>query len=100
MLEVVWAGWYNKGTSDKLWGVIRVDSGDYFNFWCRRGAKMQFKKTNTNRYSHKEDRGYERISKERLEQIYPGFIEEANQQLVYGLLTNSVRGTVGYMYDD
>lgn len=98
MIRIYWAGWYNQGTSDKIWGVLETDNGDYFNFWCRRGAKMKFKKVYTNRYDHKENKGYKSISSKKLEQIYPGFMDEAQQQLAFDLLSGNVRG-VGHMYD-
>ena len=97
MLNVHWAGWYNEGTSDKLWGVLErvyddIDAVTYYNFWCRRGAKMQFKHVGNNKnYRHKANSGYKSIDVEKLEEIYPGFMEEANNQLILGILTGTVR---------
>ncbi len=90
MITIEWAGWYKRDNSDKLWGVLRDAHGEYYNFWCRRGAKMQFKHTNTQRYQHKFDKGYREITAEKLEEIYPGFMEEANQQLAFSKLSNAV----------
>lgn len=90
MLLVEWAGWYNKGTSDKIWGIIRDGQGERFNFWCRRGAKMQFKATSDGRFSHKVDKGYQSITVKKLEAIYPGFMQEAEQQLIFKKLTGNV----------
>ena len=89
MIDIVWTGWFKQGTSDKLWGVLRDAHGEYYNFWCRRGAKMQFKHTNTDKHWHKADKGYKSITPQKLEEIYPGFTEEANQQLAFSKLTST-----------
>lgn len=52
---------------------------------------MQFKNTNTGKFQHKFDKGYREISEKKLEEIYPGFMEEANQQLAFGKLCGTVR---------
>ena len=91
MFSVYWAGWFKEGTSDKIWGVLRSDNGTYYNFWCRRGAKMQFKHTHTNKYSHKRDKGYKEITTEKLEEIYPGFMDEVSQQLMFAVFSERVR---------
>lgn len=89
MLEVYWAGWYKSGSSDKIWGIIQ-NGNTYYNFWCRRGARMQFKKNNDRKWSHKEKKGYKTITPEKLEEIYPGFMSEAEGQLVFGILSGKV----------
>jgi hypothetical protein len=89
-MKVYWVGWVKEGTSDKLWGVLE-HNGQWFNFWCRRGAKMQFKHVGNNKYSHKVKKGYNQITIDLLEQIYPNFSEEANMQLTFGLLAETVR---------
>ncbi len=97
MLRVYWAGWYKEGTSDKLWGVLERHDEDgnimtYYNFWCRRGAKMQFKHVGQNKkYTHKSSSGYKSIDVDTLEQIYPGFMDEANTQLIFGIFAGTVR---------
>lgn len=89
-MKIYWAGWFKEGTSDKIWGILNV-SGTYYNFWCRRGAKMQFKKTSDLKYSHKRDKGYRSITADQLEAIYPGFFDEAQSNLVFAIMSNSVR---------
>lgn len=89
-MQIHWAGWNQEGTSDKIWGIIAVN-GAYFNFWCRRGARMQFKATEDLRYHHKADRGYKEITAATLEAVYPGFFTEAESKLVFDLLAGRVR---------
>lgn len=89
-MNVYWAGWYKEGTSDKIWGILEVD-GKCYNFWCRRGARMQFKATNTRKYYHKEDKGYKSITSAQLETIYPNFFDEAQSNLVFALMADKVR---------
>jgi hypothetical protein len=89
-MKIVWAGWFNEGNSDKIWGILEVNDATY-NFWCRRGAKMQFKRTDSTKYWHKADKGYRSITAEKLEQIYPGFFQEAESNLVFDLMAGKVR---------
>ena len=91
MFTVYWAGWFVEGTSDKIWGVLKSENNSYYNFWCRRGAKMQFKHTHTNKYIHKSDKGYKEITLAKLEEIYPGFTDEVQMQLTFSLLAERVR---------
>ena len=89
-MNVYWAGWYNKDKSDKIWGILKVGSA-YYNFWCRRGSKMQFKRTDDLAYTHKRRKGYTEISSSTLEDIYPGFFDEAQNNLVFALMADKVR---------
>jgi hypothetical protein len=89
-VKTYWAGWLNEGSSDKIWGILKV--GDtYYNFWCRRGAKMQFKAIDYPKYGHKQKKGYVEITDSRLEEIYPGFFDEAQSNLVFALMADKVR---------
>jgi hypothetical protein len=89
-MKIHWAGWFKGGTSDKIWGILQVGNV-YYNFWCRRGARMQFKKTDDLNYSHKKKKGYRSITSDMLTEIYPGFFEEAESNLVYNLMAGKVR---------
>lgn len=90
-MQLIWAGWCLEGGSDKIWGILQTDTNVYYNFWCKRSAKLQFKRTNTIKYHHKLDRGYRTITLERLESIYPDFLETARQQLIVSVLSDTVR---------
>jgi len=89
-MQIHWAGWYRNDSSDKIWGIITVNDA-HFNFWCRRGARMQFKATNDLRYLHKANKGYKQITAGQLESIYPGFFEEAENKLIFDLLSGRVK---------
>lgn len=89
-MKTYWTGWYKDGTSDKIWGILRAGDA-YYNFWCRRGAKMQFKAIDYPKYGHKEKKGYRPISDAQLETIYPGFFDEAQSNLVFALMADKVR---------
>ena len=89
-MKTYWTGWYKDNTSDKIWGILKVGDA-YYNFWCRRGAKMQFKAIDYPKYGHKQKKGYVEITDSRLEQIYPGFFDEAQSNLVFALMADKVR---------
>lgn len=89
-MKTYWAGWFKEGTSDKIWGILKVGS-EYYTFWCKRGAKMQFKRTKDIKYGHKQKKGYREISDSQLEAIYPGFFDEAQSTLVFALMADKVR---------
>ena len=73
-------GWHHEDNHDKVWGVIKLDSGchdnwergDYVTFWGRRGKKLQTKVSTD--YEHdvetlvrgKERKGYKSINKDNL----------------------------------
>lgn len=93
-MKIYWAGWFKDGTSDKIWGILKVgvqDNFNYYTFWCKRGAKMQFKRTDDLKYTHKSKKGYKEISDNQLEAIYPGFFQEAESNLVFDLMAGKVR---------
>jgi hypothetical protein len=78
--------WMQEGKSDKVWGMImlqdsgsRWDNNKYVSFWGRRGAKLQTKIVECNRYEaqkmaeKKIDKGYHEVNKNRLDEVYPEF---------------------------
>lgn len=90
MYEVYWVGWVNEGNHDKLWGVLKSANGNtFYNFWCRRGATMQFKKVDSPAYRHKEKKGYKQITPDKLDEIYPTFMQEAEMKLVFANLSGA-----------
>lgn len=106
-------GWCTEGTSDKIWGYFfrpTSDTGAYKSywrpndgqnvvvFWARRGAAMKFK---PDVYGYaleklqatKEDpkKGYKAITQEKLLEIWPTFIEEAEAKLMWDVLAGKVK---------
>jgi len=95
MLKVVWAGWNNIFPSDKIWGILENNQGSYINFWCRRGASMQFKVVDNKKFQHKINGGYKEITYNQLNEFYPGFDEQVTEQFIFKILSGKVRGVDG-----
>lgn len=100
-MNYIFIGWYKKDNSDKVWGVIELHKNAYVTFWGRRGKKLQTKiiKTTTifdpygtygsidpygggyhygdyvinDLIKKKEDKGYSKINKSKLDTVYPEF---------------------------
>ena len=110
--EFVFIGWNQEGTSDKIWGYfLRPTNTDGLPswqkptkhwgwncciFWGRRGKAMSFKGNTT---GHELDKlrdsklrkGYVEISKKKLMEIWPTFIEEAEGKLMWEVLAGKVK---------
>lgn len=93
MFTVLWVGWVNEGSHDKLWGVLKSSQveGVYYNFWGRRGKKPQFKQTRDPSYYHKERKGYQEVSEKKLLEIFPDFYPETEMALVFDSMAGKVR---------
>ncbi len=97
-----WIGHCKEGTSDKVWGLIRLTGSDdnllygrrvndYVAFWGRRGKKLQTKlHRGIDRYDadklcdKKQDNGYNTIVT--LEEVYPEFESDLEQTAVWAML--------------
>ena len=100
-----WIGHCKEGTSDKVWGLIRLDGADddlqygfrrnnYVAFWGRRGKKLQTKiHHDIDSYDadklcdKKESGGYKTIDLNHLEKVYPEFEEDLQKTTVWALLS-------------
>lgn len=108
--EFVFIGWNQEGTSDKIWGYflrptpeaegrpwITKDWGhNCVIFWGRRGKAMQFKADVTgddiNKLrTSKLKKGYVKITRDRLLEIWPTFIQEAEEKLMWDVLAGKVK---------
>lgn len=103
MINYHWIGHCKEGTSDKVWGLIRLSSdnkgygyseGTYVAFWGRRGKALQTKihrdiwTSDANKLcDKKENRGYKVIDLTRLEDVYPEFEQDLEKTTVWALLT-------------
>jgi len=92
-----WIGHCQEGTSDKVWGLIRLTdstwNNDYVAFWGRRGRALQTKihrdigQWEADKLCHKkEDRGYQTINPAKLDQVYPEFENDLQSTAVWALL--------------
>lgn len=94
-----WIGHCKEGTSDKVWGMIRLSEPqtlycDYVAFWGRRGKKLQTKiHKGIDRWDadklcdKKESGGYKPINPTRLDQVYPEFENDLQTTTVWALLS-------------
>lgn len=84
--DYFWIGWNNVDGHDKVWGIIKITGNDnywrgsYVSFWGRRGKKLQTKIHQDESewamerlFEKKEDKGYQRIDIEKLNEVYPEF---------------------------
>jgi len=101
-MNYFWIGHCKEGTSDKVWGLIRLDGSedhlqygyrvnDYVAFWGRRGKKLQTKiHRGIDSYDarklcdKKESGGYQTIST--LDQVYPEFEQDLEKTAVWAML--------------
>lgn len=106
-MNYVFIGWYNKDSSDKVWGVIELQLNVYLSFWGRRGKKLQTKiiKTKTHQsfindsdgdyhgdyviddlIKKKVNKGYSKIDKSKLNTVYPEFESDLEKTTVWAYL--------------
>jgi predicted DNA-binding WGR domain protein len=97
-------GWCQEGTSDKIWTVIQLRSNVndaksysdtldlYAVVWGRRGRTLQSK---VQEYTYpdilslirsKTKKGYEEVSAEKLDSVYPEFEEDLQKTAVWAML--------------
>lgn len=99
-----WIGHCKEGTSDKVWGLIRLTGpddylqygysiNDYLVFWGRRGKKLQTQiHKSLNNYDadrlvdKKEARGYNAINVNKLSEVYPEFEQDLESTTMWSLL--------------
>ena len=101
--------------SDKIWGWVEVE-GRFYNFWGRRPADGEEKKTLTFKYNggwkpsqalstraeEKQRKGYKTISCKHngqeypeIERIYPNFVKSFQNQLMLAKLCDRIKGMYG-----
>ncbi len=104
--------WNTEGTSDKIWGYFyrptdipseptwwnsptKASGWNVCVFWARRGKGMQFK-ADISGYDlnklveSKLKKGYEEIGESKLMKIWPTFIEEAQEKLVWDVVSGKI----------
>lgn len=97
-MQYHWIGHFKEGTSDKVWGMIKLtnNSGyynDYAAFWGRRGKTLQTKIHNNidswdadKLCSKKKDKGYISIDTAKLDQVYPEFEDDLQKTAIWAML--------------
>lgn len=85
-IEYTFIGWCKdpETNADKVWGIIKLNGdrwdGNFVSFWGRRGKKLSTKiHKDESTWSmermagKKEDKGYKKIEREQLNDVYPEF---------------------------
>ncbi len=108
--EFGFIGWCNEDNHDKIWGYFyrptTVTEGAWWPnkdhgwnccvFWARRGRAMQFKADVTGHeldklVQSKRRKGYQKISADKLIEIWPTFISESEGKLMWDVLAGKVK---------
>lgn len=97
-IEYKFIGWCKdeKENHDKVWGVIKLTGsewdGNYVSFWGRRGKKLQTKMHKDEVEWHIEDladkkerKGYKKIDRNQLNDVYPEFQEDLEKTAFWAL---------------
>ena len=92
---VEWVGWCKDGTSDKIWGYIRLNCGTYYNFWCKRGGVPRFKRHDDNwtvreLSRSKHDQGYAPQTGASMEVIWVGFAEALENAFIIAKFSGNI----------
>ena len=75
-MDIQFLGWCRKGTSDKVWGIVKKDTDLYVTFWGRRGAKLQKKMIEMDRWDAEKligtkiKKGYHEVEKDDMEMVH------------------------------
>lgn len=88
-------GWMKEDNHDKVWGFIRLNSGSLYNFWCKRGGTLRFKRhfdkwTLNDLARKKKDKGYQELSEEKMEVVWPGFGEDFGNKFVMAKFSGTI----------
>ena len=96
-IEYTFIGWCRdeKANADKVWGIMKLNGdgkGNYVSFWGRRGKKLQTKLHKDEYYwdmermaEKKEDKGYKKIEREQLDNVYPEFQQDLEKTAFWAL---------------
>lgn len=103
-MNYFWIGHCKEGSSDKVWGLIRLNgaddnlqygyrTNDYVAFWGRRGKKLQTKIHHSiDSYDahklcdKKESGGYKAVNPNYLDEVYPEFEADLEKTAVWAML--------------
>ena len=92
-MDYEFIGWCNEDNHDKVWVLIILPQGRVAAIWGRRGRTLQHKIHENLRYfeidrlvDRKVKKGYQRIEKTALDQVYPEFEEDLQKTYVWAVL--------------
>ncbi len=75
-MDIQYLGWCRNEKSDKVWGIVKKSDNLYVTFWGRRGAKLQKKMIDMDRWEadklirSKEKKGYLEVQKDDMEMVH------------------------------
>ena len=90
-------GWCKEDNHDKVWGIIKLNEidrwqGTYVTFWGRRGAKLQTKISQDDKWKMqelsrtKQRKGYREIELSELDKVYPEFESDVEKVAFWSML--------------
>lgn len=96
-MEYNFIGWCKEDNHDKVWVCVQLDGdrwrGNFATVWGRRGKKLQHKVfSNTSTYemeklvTSKHKKGYNKIFKEQLDEVYPEFQNDLEATALWAML--------------
>ncbi len=99
--EIVWLGWNYEGTSDKIWGYLKMADGRFFSFWGRRGKTLKFKDFGDDYHSvhtlarsksgaSKPEKRYTRVDPTDYDRLVKDFLEELEINCMTAILAETV----------
>lgn len=102
-LKFEFIGWCHEDNHDKVWAALLLTPDDrkmhswdtvkYVTIWGARGKKLQHKVGEgrhhdlTKLVDTKVSKGYERVSRHKLDQVYPEFENDLQSTAVWAMLT-------------
>jgi len=100
-MKYAFIGWCQENNSDKIWVAIDLSGGTinwahdrpYATVWGRRGKKLQHKIVHASAYDMdrliktKTDKGYKKVFKKDLDQVYPEFEQDLEKTAVWAMLS-------------
>lgn len=97
--QMMFFGWCNIGTSDKIWGVIKAQR-EWITFWGGRTKKLSFKKSSeyaggdtlTKLIRSKEKKGYSNTTMVAMNALDSTFEVRFEEELVFCLLADTFHG--------
>lgn len=97
-IEYTFIGWCRdeESNADKVWGIMKLSGnrwdGNYVSFWGRRGKKLQtkihkdeYEWTMERMADKKQDKGYKKIDREHLNDVYPEFQQDLEKTAFWNM---------------
>lgn len=96
-LDFLFIGWCNEGTSDKIWGSVRMtNTGSLYTFWfAREGKAIKFKRHDSrwevDELIRSKRKKYHSIDLPKAEQVVDNFIERLETRFLEEKFSGTIR---------